>query len=49
MVGNVLIDNAVGGIKFMAQPQGQVCGNTVTGSPAAVGTFREQFNPTANC
>lgn len=49
IVGNTLGDNEVGGIKFMAAPQGKVCGNTVTGGEAAVGTFASQFDPTAPC
>ncbi len=52
VVDNVLRDNDEGAIKFMAAPQGQVCGNTVSGSDVAVGDFADEFDDdevTATC
>lgn len=47
---NVIRDNKVGGIKFMASPQDKVCGNTMSGNGRdAVGTFADRFEPTAPC
>ncbi len=47
---NVIRENKVGGIKFMASPQDKVCGNTMSGNGRdAVGTFADQFQPTAPC
>lgn len=47
---NVIRDNQVGGIKFMASPQAKVCGNTMSGNGQnAMGTFADQFDPTAPC
>lgn len=49
--GNVITDNAAGGIKFQAQPQGLVCGNAMSNNTGgnAVGTYASAFNPTAPC
>jgi hypothetical protein len=47
---NVIRDNQVGGIKFMATPQAKVCGNTMSGNGRdTVGTFGGQFDPTKPC
>jgi hypothetical protein len=48
---NNIHDNQRGGIKFMASPQGRVCGNTMTNNTGgnAVGNFASSFNPTATC
>lgn len=42
VVDNILRDNDEGAIKIMAAPQGQVCGNIVSGSDVAVGDFAEE-------
>jgi F5/8 type C domain/Protein of unknown function (DUF1565) len=49
--GNVIKDNAAGGIKFQATPQGTVCGNTMSGNTKgdSVGTYGSQFRPTQTC
>lgn len=48
---NAIRDNMAGGIKFMARPQGTVCGNFMSGNAGgdAVGTYRSEFDPTATC
>lgn len=48
---NVIRDNQVGGIKLMASPQAKICGNTMSDNKGgdAVGTFRDDFDPTAPC
>jgi parallel beta-helix repeat protein len=48
---NTITGNAAGGIKFQASPQGQICGNTMSGNTGgnAVGTYKSQFNPTVTC
>jgi hypothetical protein len=49
--GNVITNNAAGGIKFQAHPQGRVCGNTMSDNVGgdAVGTYAAEFDPTAPC
>lgn len=49
--GNTITNNASGGVKFMRAPQGQVCGNTMSGNTGgdSVGTYAADFNPTAAC
>ncbi|MBW3573536.1 MAG: right-handed parallel beta-helix repeat-containing protein [Actinobacteria bacterium] len=49
--GNTITNNEVGGIKFMAKPQGKVCGNTFSGNGGAdaVGTYRDDFEPAEPC
>ncbi|RZT20650.1 parallel beta helix pectate lyase-like protein [Kribbella sp. VKM Ac-2569] len=49
--GNTITNNASGGVKFMRTPQGQVCGNTMSGNTGgdSVGTYAADFNPTAAC
>ena len=44
--GNNIHDNAAGGIKFMAQPQDLICGNTFTNNTGgnAVGDFGSQYS-----
>ena len=49
--GNEITGNDVGGIKFMAEPQGKVCGNTFSanGGDDAVGTYADAFDPAEEC
>jgi hypothetical protein len=49
--GNTITNNASGGVKFMRTPQGQVCGNTMSGNTGgdSVGTYAANFTPTAAC
>ena len=48
---NAIYDNGAGGIKVQQQPQGRVCGNTMSGNAGGdtVGSYRSQINPTAAC
>ena len=48
---NRITDNKVGGIKFMAEAQGKVCGNTFSGNGGAdaVGTYKGLFEPAEAC
>jgi Right handed beta helix region/Protein of unknown function (DUF1565) len=55
-IGNDVYDNAIhdnrsGGIKVQQQPQGRLCGNTMSGNVGGdvVGSYRAQINPTAGC
>lgn len=49
--GNVIVNNAAGGIKFQATPQGRVCGNAMGGNTGgdAVGSYASQFQPSQPC
>ena len=49
--GNEITGNDVGGIKFMAEPQGMVCGNTFSGNGGddAVGAYADAFKPAEEC
>ncbi|MFB8774917.1 hypothetical protein [Streptomyces broussonetiae] len=51
IVGNVLLSNAAGGVKFEATPQGRVCGNTLAGNTGgdATGTFGDEYEPSRPC
>jgi parallel beta-helix repeat protein len=48
--GNRIENNERGGIKIMVSPQGQICGNTMSGNAGGnvVGDYTN-FNPTASC
>ncbi|MBW3573493.1 MAG: hypothetical protein KY450_01335 [Actinobacteria bacterium] len=46
---NELYGNGVGGIKFMATPQGEICGNYGAQRGSAVGTYGSQFDPDKPC
>lgn len=49
--GNNIHDNAAGGIKVMRQPQGSVCGNTMSNNTGGdvVGAFPLSISPTSPC
>lgn len=49
--GNNIYDNAAGGIKFQAEPQQKICGNTMNNNIGgdAVGSYKDLFFPTADC
>ena len=49
--GNVIIDNAAGGIKFQRKPQGRICDNKMEGNTGgdAVGSYKKDFKPTDSC
>jgi hypothetical protein len=49
--GNVITQNAAGGIKFQATPQRRVCGNAMAGNTGgdAVGSYGGEFHPTQPC
>ncbi|MEU2169530.1 DUF1565 domain-containing protein [Micromonospora chersina] len=49
--GNLITDNAAGGIKFQRTPQGRVCGNRMADNTGgdAVGTYRDAYDPAAPC
>lgn len=51
ITGNTLINNRVGGIKFMAHPQRLVCGNIMSGNVGgnSVGTYKANYTPTDPC
>jgi Right handed beta helix region/Protein of unknown function (DUF1565) len=48
---NAIYDNRAGGIKVQQQPQGRICGNTMSGNTGgdAVGSYRSQINPIVVC
>jgi hypothetical protein len=49
--GNIIRDNQAGGIKAQRQPQGQVCGNTLTNNSGgdSVGSYGDSLRPSAPC
>lgn len=47
--GNVLSNNATGGIRFQRDPQGLICANTVEGSEGATGSYGEKYDISAAC
>jgi hypothetical protein len=49
--GNSIHDNRSGGIKAQRQPQGQVCGNTMTNNTGGnvVGSYPTSIQPTSAC
>jgi hypothetical protein len=49
--GNAIHGNQAGGIKFQRQPQGNVCGNTMSNNANgnAVGTYKQGVDPTKPC
>jgi hypothetical protein len=49
--GNSIHDNQAGGIKVMRQPQGQVCGNTMSNNTGgdSVGSYASSLRPTLAC
>lgn len=49
VVGNVLRDNDVGGLKLMSGPQGTICGNDVRSTPAVLGPWSDGVDPTEAC
>lgn len=48
---NVIKDNKNGGIKFMRELQGKICGNTMSGNDGgnSVGSFSSKFDPVKAC
>lgn len=48
---NVITNNKGGGVKFQVSPQGEVCGNSLSGNSIGVssGTYASDFNPGTSC
>lgn len=48
---NIIKDNLSGGIKFMREPQGKICGNTMSGNSGgdSVGNYGSKFSPASTC